>query len=298
MRVTMQTMYGRINNDLAALVNRQAEANSDISSGIIYRLPSDAPVELTHALGVRSSMGASTQMLKNIHYGQGWVKATEGAMTGIQDRLLRAKTLAVQGANDSQSPESRNAIALEIKAIMEETVALANTRFGGRYIFGGSKTTGYERGEAPFVIENNGSVRYLGNREGLSVETAPGHSTKMNLDGHTAIMQSGMFESLNTLYKGLMSNSRADIDTSISDMDQSLEWINRQITVTGSQANTFDQMETMNDNLKFTDTERLSDIQDTDIIEAINDLKASETSYQAALAASAKVMNLNLADYL
>ena len=95
-----------------------------------------------------------------------------------------------------------------------------------------------------------------------------------------------------------MSNSRADIDTSIGDIDQSLEWINRQITVTGSQANTFDQMETMNENLKFTDTERLSDIQDTDIIEAINELKASETSYQAALASSSKVMNLSLADYL
>ena len=200
MRVTMQTMYGRINNDLAALVNRQAEANSDISSGIIYRLPSDAPVELTHALGVRSSIGSSTQILKNIQYAQGWVKATEGAVTGIEDRLLRAKTLAVQGANDSQSPESRQAIALEIKTIMEETVALGNTQFGGRYIMGGTKTTGYERGEAPFVVKNDGSVTYLGNREELSVETAPGHNTKMNLDGHTAIMQSGIFDSLNTLY--------------------------------------------------------------------------------------------------
>jgi flagellar hook-associated protein 3 FlgL len=298
MRVTMQTMYGRINNDLGELVNRQARANSDITSGMIYRLPSDAPVELTHALGVRSSINGSSQMLKNIKYAQGWVKATESAVTGIQDRLLRAKTLAVQGANDSQSPESRQAIAVEIKAIREEIVALGNTQLGGRYLFGGTRTTGYERGEAPFVLEDDGRVRYLGNREGLAVETAPGRSTRMNLDGHSAIMQSGLFDALDTLYNGLVSNSRPDIDTSIGDIDSSLEWINSQITVTGSQANTFNQMEAMNDNLKFTGTERLSDIQDTDIIEAINELKASETSYQAALASSAKVMNLSLADYL
>jgi flagellar hook-associated protein 3 FlgL len=291
-------MYNRINNDLGTLVDRQAKANSDISSGVIYRLPSDAPVELTHALGVRSSLSSTDQMLRNIKYANGWVRATESAMTGIQDRLQRAKGLAIQGANDSQSPESRQAIAFEIKTIIDEVVALGNSQFGGRYLFGGTRTTGYERGEAPFVMERDGSVKYLGNREALSVDTSPGQTIKMNLDGHEAIMQSGVFDSLTQLYNGLMSNNRADIETAIGDIDFSLEYVNRQITVTGAQANTFLNMEAMNEDLKQTGTERLSDIQDVDIIEAINELKASETSYKAALASSSKVMSLSLADYI
>lgn len=298
MRATMTTMYNRINYDLGNLVERQAEANSQISSGVIYRLPSDAPVELTHALSLRSDLGTTSQMLKNIQYANGWVQATESAITGMHDRLLRAKTLAVQGANDSQTPESREAIAEEIKTIIEEVVALANTKLGGRYILAGTKTTGYENGEGPFVLSDDNTVEYLGNREAISVDVAPGQTKDINIDGHTAVMQSGIFDSLNTLYNGLMSDSRADIDTSIGDIDKSLDWINRQLSVTGAQANTFLNMEEMNEVLKLTEEEMLSDVQDTDIVAAINELQATQTSYEAALAASAKLMDLNLADYI
>ena len=49
--------------------------------------------------------------------------------------------------------------------------------------------------------------------------------------------------------------------------------------------------------LKITNTDRLSKIEDADITEAIMDLKSRELVYQAALASSAKVMQLSLVDY-
>ncbi|MCD6297532.1 MAG: flagellar biosynthesis protein FlgL, partial [Deltaproteobacteria bacterium] len=50
--------------------------------------------------------------------------------------------------------------------------------------------------------------------------------------------------------------------------------------------------------LKISNTERLSKIEDADIAEAIMDLKAKELAYQAALASSAKVMKMSLVDYM
>jgi len=50
--------------------------------------------------------------------------------------------------------------------------------------------------------------------------------------------------------------------------------------------------------LNIANTDRLSNIEDADITEAIMDLKEKELAYQAALASSARVMQLSLIDYL
>ena len=50
--------------------------------------------------------------------------------------------------------------------------------------------------------------------------------------------------------------------------------------------------------MKISNTDRLSEIEDADIIEAITDLKATELAYQVAMASSTTVMKLNLFNYM
>jgi flagellar hook-associated protein 3 FlgL len=281
MRITMNTIF-----------------NGTISSGKIYRRPSDAPVALTHALNIRAAISDTEQYRRNITYGQGWVRATESAITQVHDRLLRARTLAVQGANDSQDANSRKAIAAEVKTLLEEVVALGNTKLGDRYVLAGTRTRGYTSGEAPFVLERDGTVRYNGDRGDLAVDVAAGLKQGINLNGHIALVQSGAFEALDLLYDSLMADSQADIEVALGDVDEALTYTNQQIATLGAQANTLDKKADMAGQLTLSSQERLSDIEDTDIIKAITDLNTQETSYQASLAAASKVMSLSLADYL
>lgn len=298
MRITMSTIYDQINTDLNRLTEKMAKTNASISSGKIYRRPSDGPVALTHALSVRVALSETKQCERNITYGQAWVTATESALTQVEDRLMRAKTLAVQGANDSQNDQSRKAIAVEIKTLLDEIVALGNTKLAGRYVFAGTKTRGYEPGEAPFVLERDGSVNYLGNREDLVINVASGLQQKINLDGHTALVQSKAFETLDLLYDSLMANSRADVEVALADVDKSIEYLSLQVSQLGAQANTLFNKADMVNTLTLTNQERLSDIEDTDIVRAITDLKTQETSYQASLASASRVMGLSLVNYL
>jgi flagellar hook-associated protein 3 FlgL len=298
MRVTMNTRYEQINMDLDRLVNRMSKTNSTISSGKIYRLPSDDPMALTHALGLRSSISDSEQYQRNMNYAQGWTTATETALSQMQDRLLRARTLAVQAANDSQNALSRQAIAAEVKTILEEVTALGNTKLGERYVLAGTQTRGYGPGEAPFVLEEDGSVTYNGNTGGISVDTASGLKQKINLDGHTALVQSGIFETLDLLYDGLMANSRADVEVALGDIDNAMGHLQGQMSAIGAQSNTLDAKQENADALILANREHLSAIEDTDIIQAATDLTTQETNYQAALAAAARIMNLSLVDYI
>ncbi len=299
MRVTMNSLYDRINTDLSRLVENQAKTNAAISSGKIYRRPSDAPVNLTHALGYRSELSDTKQFSRNIVFGQGWVQATETAMRQVQDRLQRAKELAVEGANDTLTDADRRAIADEVNVILEEVVSIANTSIGGRYILAGSRTKGYENGETPFMLNSkDGTVTYNGNSEDFSIDIGTGQTQKINLDGKTALMESGTFEALDMLQDALNANSQHSVETAIADLNVSIEYISRQTAKLGAMGNTLEKKDELTTTLSLTIEERLSDVEDTDIIRAISDLKTLDAGYQAALAAASKVMKMSLADFV
>ncbi|NDY42269.1 flagellar hook-associated protein 3 [Dissulfurirhabdus thermomarina] len=298
MRVTMNTLFDQIRTDLGRLTDRIARTSSTITSGKIYRRPSDAPVALTHALALRGDIADGEQYSRNISYGRGWAAATESALSQVEDRLLRAKSLAVQGANDTQDATSRAAIAEEVQTLLEEVVALGNTKMGDRYIFGGQKTRGYGPGEAPFVLDRDGAVRYLGDQGDVAVDVAPGVAQKINTDGKTALADSGAFEALDLLHDSLLADSNANIEIALADLEKSLDYLRSQVAGLGARTNTLDNRAAMIDELTFTDTERLSDIEDTDIVKAVADLQALQTSYQAALASAAKVTGLSLVNYI
>ena len=298
MRVTMRTLYNQIKTDIGNITDQMNLTTSKLSSGKIYRRPSDAPVALTHALTLRSQLSTTSQVKRNIVYARGWQQATENVLQKVEERLRRAKSLAIQGANDSQNIETRQAIAREVKGILEELVTLGNTRFGGRYIFGGTRTDGYDKGEAPFVETQDGSVDYLGNRQSIEVNVADGVKVTINLDGDEVFVQGGAFEGLKKLYDSLMNNSRDDIDASIGDIDQALKHINREISKIGAMANSLESYSDVADSMELTDTERLSEVEDTDMVRAASDLSMLQTSYQASLAAAAKVMQLSLAEFV
>ena len=294
----MTTMYERIKTDLSRLTERLDRTNASISSGKIYQSPSDAPVKLTHALGLRDNLADVDQFKRNITYGQGWVKATENVLIGVEDRLQRAKELAIEGANDTLDEENRRAIAQEVKNILEEVVSLGNTKLGNRYVLAGSKTNGYEKGQAPFVMDKKGNVIYNGNQKDIRLDVAPGIQQKINLEGKSALMDSGTFKALKDLYDSLMANSQPNIENAIKKLDDSMTYISNQTARIGAMANSLDVKEDVMDSQKIINTEILSGVEDTDLIEAINNLNATETAYQAALGAASKVMKVTLADYV
>lgn len=298
MRITMNSIYSRINTDLNRLTEALDKTNSAISSGKIYRLPSDEPVAMTHAQAIRNAISDTDQYQRNITYGKAWTTATESTLTQVQDRLMRAKTLANQAINDSQSAESRKAIAAEVKTIMEEVATLGNTKLGGRYILAGSRTADYPAGVTPLMLNKDGTVEYNGNEDDLRITVADGTTQKINIDGHSAFMATGVFDGLKLLNDGLNANSRGDIEVALGDIDTAIEKVNSLISQIGAQDNTLANKTDMAATFSLTNKERLSDIEETDMVKAVTELQTKQVSYQAALGAASKVMGLSLADYL
>jgi len=85
---------------------------------------------------------------------------------------------------------------------------------------------------------------------------------------------------------------------SVADLDTLMENLTRQVSDFGSRANRIDIQSQIYSTMTIATKENLSEVQDTDMIKAVMDLKAKETAYQAALSSAAKTMQLSLVDYL
>ena len=85
---------------------------------------------------------------------------------------------------------------------------------------------------------------------------------------------------------------------SLDNLDALMDNLTEQISDFGARYNRIEVQSTIYSKMIISSKENLSEVQDTDMIKAIMDLKAKEVAYQAALSAAAKTMQLSLVDYL
>lgn len=110
--------------------------------------------------------------------------------------------------------------------------------------------------------------------------------------------ESGVFNTLLDLKTYLTENDRYGIERTIGRLELNLENMTSRIANTGMK---FNRLETRQDIIKevgLSLSERKSMIEDADMIQSVMDLQRLQTAYQAALASTAKILNLSLVDYL
>lgn len=164
MRITMQSIHKNILTNLNKITTDMGRVNAQISSGKQMATISDNPVNLVTALGLRTSLSQITTYQDNLTFGDKTITAAESALTQMKDIVLRAKTLGLQQANASVSPQNRASAAEELRHLWEEAITLANSDVNGKYIFGGYRTTGYTDIEPePFIADLASGYRIVGN---------------------------------------------------------------------------------------------------------------------------------------
>lgn len=150
--------------NLNKITNDMARINNQISSGRQMSKISDNPVNLVRALGLRSTLAEINQYSSNISFGDSMIAAAESSLTGIKELVSEAMTETNMALNDSQTAETRTLIAPKVQALLEQSVTLANTRYDGKYVFGGYRTTGYTDTEpTPFMLGYIDGYRISGN---------------------------------------------------------------------------------------------------------------------------------------
>ena len=108
----------------------------------------------------------------------------------------------------------------------------------------------------------------------------------------------GIFNTLLDLKQYLSENDTDGIERTIGRFETNFDKMTSRIVDIGMKYSRLEVRETITSQVSLSLTARRSMIEDADIIESIMKLQNIETAYKAALAATSKIMNISLVDYL
>ena len=138
---------------------RVADTQEQLATGRRVVNPSDDPAAATRALSLRESISTLQQYNDNIDLANSRLQIEETALISAGDLLQRARELAIQANNATQTNETRAGTAAELQGILDGLLSAANTRdSNNEYIFAGFRTN------APPFVETGSGFSYIGDQ--------------------------------------------------------------------------------------------------------------------------------------
>ncbi len=188
-RVTNQMILDQVITNLQLNEQGLEHSQQQVSTGLTISQPSDDPFAASQIVTFHQRMGLNTQLQTNLDSAKGWLDTTDNALNGIDNLIQRARQLAIQGANDTQTSADRQDIALEIHQILLNAVDIGNSKFGSQFVFAGTKTT-----QQPFIHDGStkspnistGSpspVKYFGDSSTVTRQIDQAAQLGVNVDG-------------------------------------------------------------------------------------------------------------------
>lgn len=292
-RVTNLTMNANAQRTLQTQQARLSELQDKATTLNKISRPSDDPAATAKALETRSLLAANAQYGRNIDDGNTWLTAADSALERATNVMHRVKDLTVLAGNGSLNKAGKDAIALELDALNKDLVAIANTKHLGRNIFAGNS-------DQPEAFSNSMPPTFNGT--GLNPvdrRISATQTVRVDADGQ-AIFGSGAGSVFDAI-KSIADSLRGGTAPSPSQLG-SLE--NRFISIVDGRAEVgtrqaqLERAGVVNTELEATLDAQRNGIEKADLGSVIMDLKLQETNYQVALAATARVLQPTLMDFL
>ncbi|WP_417235024.1 flagellin [Arthrobacter sp.] len=308
-RITNAAISAAAQRNLQTAMQRLATAQTKASSLEAISKPSDNPAGTATSMAIRAETRANAQFSRNVGDAQGWLATADTALASATTILNRVRDLTVRGANDgSINASGKEAIAIELETLRDSLMDAANAKYAGRTVFAGTSDAGTAVTAEPVLDADGkpvaGETKVVFNPPaGGTVERRTGANTTIRVDTDaTAVFgpatEGGddVFSLISNIIKDLRAGT--NISTRIGDVDSAMQQVRdaqtsvgvRHATVLAADASLKDEAVALEG--------RRSAVEDVDLGTAILDLKTQEVAYQAALAASAKVLQPTLMDFL
>ncbi len=289
-RVTAQMSMTAATARLQAGAAKLAQLTDQATTLKAIGRPSDDPVGTATAMQVRKDQAANAQWSRNADDAASWLATTDSALGDVYSVLSKVRDLTVQAANSGTMGDAdRDALVTEFQGLATDLASSANTKYGTRSVFAGASTSATVFDPTSGWASSSAPVdRRIGDGTTVRVDTAGASVFGTGADSVFATISSIVTD----LQNGVNVNPR------LNDLDARID------TVRGAQAEVGVRHAAAiaaQSSLKSASVDleaRRSSVEDKDLAKAVLDLQVQQTTYQAALAVTAKVLQPTLMDYL
>ncbi|WP_159885435.1 flagellar hook-associated protein FlgL [Paenibacillus puerhi] len=293
-RVTQSMLNTQLLRNLNSNLKRMDNLQNQLATGRRINKPSDDPVGISFSLRYRSELAANDQYQRNVDTAVSWLDYSDTMLDQVGTVLHRARELAVQGANGTNSDESMKAMKIEIDQLADQMLTIANSNFNGKYVFNGQKTDVkpyQDLTTAPSADIHQGPIQF---------EIGLGVKLTINKTG-TEVFGAGedsIFKVLTDMSAALDGKNYEGVQKSLGLLDSRIDKLLGIRADVGAKTN---RIQLAEDRLKDIDTNLQSlqsKTEDADMSSVITRLKMDENVYQASLSAGTKLIQPSLVDFL
>jgi flagellar hook-associated protein 3 FlgL len=291
-RVTDNSIHTRVLANLQRTIAKGEKLQEQLSSGKQINRPSDSPTGTVSSMQLRGETRANQQYARNADDGLGWLGTLDQSLSSSSSLINRARDLAVKGLNTGAlDAEGSAALAAEIDQIKDSLIGYANTRYMDRPVFGGTTAGGT-------AYDADGT--YIGDEGVLTRTVGADSKVRVSATGPEAFGSGDtqLFTVLKNLSDAVRSADNAAMRDNLTKLDSASNTLKTTLSEVGARYNRVEQMKQSAQDRLLTVTSQLSDVEDVDLPKTIMEMQLQQTSYQAALAASAKVIQPSLIDFL
>ncbi len=255
-----------------------------LATGKRINRASDDPQGAEAVINIRTSQTEIAQFKRNASAVKQKLTVADDSLGNYENILDRVKTLISQGMSGTATQEAKNAIAVELESLRERILAVANSKSGGEFVFGGDR-----QNEPPFdpttaaPSSTPSSVRYVQIEPGTTA--IPSGVTAESFLSDTV---SDIFTDLTDAVAALRGTGDADADrATLQNTFSRLDVYSDLASITrariGANSNTTDlALENLSGDYLSLDL-RAKDIEGADFASTVIELTESEQALEATL---------------
>ncbi|MDB4077133.1 flagellar hook-associated protein FlgL [Porticoccaceae bacterium] len=306
MKISTGQLFERAVTQMNTQQSAVAKMQAQLASGKQIVQASDDPdkVGLIQRLNTASQrQDVYEQSLNTVN---GRLVAEEASIVATDNILQRVRELAVRASSDTLSAPDREIISIEVSALKESLMQLANTQdINGNYVFAGSMSN-----TVPYTEDTFGQVSYNGDDRHIAVDVSEQRRLTMNRPGSEVFdsvvrkesdgstQRVGFFGVIEDFASALKNNDTDGIQRSLSEVSDLSASVSVSLADVGSRLSVVDSQRDMLSDAKLRYQMLLSQVEDLDYATAVTELSAELLSMEAAQSSFAKISQLSLFDYI
>lgn len=309
-RITQRSIQESTLANLQRNLQGMATIQEQLSSQKRINRPSDDPTGTVSALALRADLRATEQHRRNADDGNAWLSTTDSTLASATTQLNKVQSLVTQGLNTgANSAVPRAAIAVEIEGIRGSLVNLANTQYLGRNIFAGTAAgSAVDPTMTTTATLPSGTTyptsAYTFQDPGGTVERQVASDAKVRVDtpgrevfGEDATSVFALLDKISAQLK-TADPIAAGLSDSLGELATAQARVRTAQAGVGARQNRVEYAQQQADDRKVSLNTSLSQVESIDLPATIVALQSQQTAYQAALGATAKVLQPSLMDFL
>jgi flagellar hook-associated protein 3 FlgL len=302
MRVTQNMMSNLFVRNIQKQTEAMLQRQEQIATQKRINRPSDDPAGMARVLDGRSTLAAIDQYGQNIEQGKTRLELNEQTLDQVNDLVKQARQLAEANSGADVTADQRAVAADNVKGIYDQVMQLANSRSGGRYMF-----AGYQTDTAPFTRDANYNATYHGDDGSFQIPIADNIRVSVDADGRNYFQDAAnggvnIFDQLRDLISGLQNTDltagTAQIQATVDPLDAAYVQITNKRSEGAPKLYRLEASQQYWTNFKTTVQDAIGRDEEANITQAAVELNNLQTTYESSMAATAKIIQRGLVDFL